>query len=116
MNAAGCPAGMQDDHIRSNHLRDRCLMLQLLNRRPYHRFALRVEHYELIGVQAQPDIVGARDGAGPPEGAGDRSRWVESLQVVAGDRMGGERKDLTAESERSDAELVAPLESGYQGI
>jgi hypothetical protein len=101
---------VQHDHVRSNHLGDRCLKLQLLNRRSYDLFALRVEYHELIGVQTQPHVVGARQCAGPLECTGDRAQWVELLQVVAGNRMGGEWKDLTVYAKGADAELMAALD------
>ena len=107
---------MQTDHVGSDQLRDHCLMLQLLHRRTYHGFALRVEHHELVRVQAQPNVVSPGQRAGPFERSRDRSRGIEPVQGIAGDRMSGEGKDLAVDSKRPDAELVAALNRGGERI
>ncbi len=109
-------SAVQTDHVGSDQLGDHRLMLQLLHRRSYHCLPLRVEHHELVRVQAQPDVVGPGQRAGPFERSRDCSRGIQPLQGVAGDRMGGEGKDLAVDPEGADAELVAALDGGGQRI
>src|SRR5215210_6643012 len=47
VRTAGSATSVQHDNVSANHLRNRRLMLQLLDSRSYHRFTLRVEHHEL---------------------------------------------------------------------
>jgi hypothetical protein len=107
---------VQHDRIRSDHLGNRRLMLQLLHRCSYHWFALRVEHHELIGMQAQPHVVGPRQCAGPLECPGDRAGRIEPLQDVTGYGMSGQRKNLAVHAKGTNAELVAPLDGRGQCI
>ncbi len=103
---------MQHDHVGSDQLGDLTLQLQLLDRRRDHRFARGVEHHELIRMQAQPNVVGLRQLAGPLVRRGNCTGGVELLQAVAAERVSGERKDLAGHAEGADAQLVAALHRG----
>jgi hypothetical protein len=78
--------------------------------RLYHRLSLRVEHHELIGMQTEPDVVCLGQRACVLKCTGNSAGWVELVQGVAGERVGGERKNLARYAERADAKLVAPLD------
>ena len=107
-SAAGGPAGplaaMEHDRVGPHQLGDLRLELQLLDRGSHHLRALRVEHHELVGVEAEPHVLRAGQLAGA---RGMPRRWrprVELVQGVAAPGMGAERQDLAVDPERADAE------------
>jgi hypothetical protein len=106
---------VQHDDVCSNQLRHLPMQLHLLNRGLHHRLPLGVEHHELIGMQAEPDVIRLRQGSRIRQCAGNPARRIEPIQGVAAEWVSGERKKLAGDAECADAELMTPLHGFSQG-
>ena len=113
--AAGRAAAVEAEHVRADEPRDARLVLHLVERRANDVLTLRVEHDELVGVEAEPHVAQPRQLAGRGEGARDDVALVEILEGVAAHGVRGEGDDLAVDPERADAELVAALDRVGEG-
>src|SRR4051812_21917805 len=66
-------------------------------------------------MQAQPDVICLGQRSGPRQCAGNTTRGVELIEGVTAEWVSSERKDLTGDAERPDAELVTSLDCSGQG-
>ena len=90
---------MQGERLGANQLCNPCLVLQLLNRRRHCRGRFGVQDDELVGMEAEANVVGFRQPAGAGEVGMNLRGFGKLVDVKATLWMSRERDDLAGDPE-----------------
>ena len=105
--AVGHSANMQRQRISTDEYGPCRLRIELANRRANDFLARRVEHDELVRMEAESNVKPPCEIARRRERSPDDARIVERIERVAADWMCGKREDLATDAEGADSQLVA---------